>query len=406
MRPTDRSTLGHSVATLFVVVSAFTLGGCNGDPFGPSGATASLAVGLFHSCSLQPSGTAWCWGSNLSGQIGDGAGAPASTPLRVDYEGEFVQLAAGFVHSCALNTEGDVLCWGDNSAGELGDQTTVRRLDPVSVAGGLAFDRVVTGGFHSCGLTEAGIPYCWGANSVGQLGVLHSSSLCAGAPCELQPTQVEGGLALRDLSAGYLHTCGLTSDGAAYCWGSNNSGQLGNGFFTSVARPVLVTGDARFTEISAGRNHTCALTAGGEAYCWGLNVSGQLGVEVPADKCYDNFSCTSQPVAVESALRFKQIAAGGDHTCAVTLDNVAYCWGRNDAAQLGVGSTSLDQIHPLQVSNELKFAAIGAGDSHTCALTTAGEVYCWGDNLLHQMGQGAQGIYSPNPILVTIPEGP
>jgi len=398
--------LRHSGAVLVVTIVCLTAAGCSEDPFGPNGAAASLAVGLFHSCALEPSGEAWCWGSNLSGQIGDGAGGDGSTPVHVDFQGSFMQLDAGFLHTCGLDTEGRPYCWGDNSVGQLGDQTIMTRIAPVAVAGGYTFDRVRTGGYHTCALTADGVPYCWGANNNGQLGVLRSNTLCQGAPCELQPTPVESGLVLTELSAGYGHTCGLTADGAAYCWGNNTTGQLGNGYFTSVARPVLVTAEARFTKISAGRNHTCALTAEGQAYCWGLNANKQLGSEGSNDQCLNTLSCTSHPLAVETDVRFKDIAAGGDHTCAISDDDRAYCWGQNDAAQLGLGDISLDQLHPVVVPGSLRFAAIGAGDLHTCALTVTAQVYCWGDNLLRQMGQGARGIYYPDPVLVSIPPGP
>src|SRR5438093_1346706 len=121
------------------------------------------------------------------------------------------------------------------------------------------------------------------------------------------------------LAAGRWHTCGLTSTGAAYCWGDNQEGQLGSGSTTGSSTPVAVAGGLTFRTLVAGPVHTCGLTSFGAAYCWG----GDFG---------------STPVAVSGDLSFSAIAAGGyyapsvpdgyrPHTCGLTNAGTAYCWG-------------------------------------------------------------------------------
>lgn len=395
----------RALRSLLAVGSGLAFAACAGDPLGPElGEPGSLAAGLFHTCWAEPTGTTWCWGNNNAGQIGNGIGGSGAVPVQVASDIPFVQVAAGLQHSCALDAAGMAHCWGDNTVGQLGDGTISLRLTPVPVVGGLVFASLRAGGNHTCALTREGIPYCWGENGTGQLGSLHADELCVGEPCAVAPLPVEGGLVLRDLDSGFLHSCGLTRDGVVYCWGANARGQLGNGFFTRAARPVLVTGEARFEQISVGTLHTCALTADGTAYCWGNNTNGELGAPVAESACNGSISCSPRPVPVETPLRFRLISAGSSHTCAVTTDTVTYCWGANDAGQLGVGSVTPSQIEPQRALGQHRFIAIDAGDSHTCGVTAEGRVYCWGDNILRQLGIGDRGLYGPEPIPVAFPE--
>jgi len=155
--------------------------------------------------------------------------------------------------------------------GELGDGTTVERTSPTPVAGGLTFAQLGRVGFyHTCGVTFDGAAYCWGDNTWGQLGDGTTT-------WEPSPVLVAGGLTFAAVSAGSYHTCGVTSGGAAYCWGGNSAGELGDGTFTQRTSPVAVAGGLMFATVSAGDSHTCGVTTGGAAYCWGDNPSGQLG---------------------------------------------------------------------------------------------------------------------------------
>ena len=174
---------------------------------------------------------------------------------------EIVGIAAGHYHSCALTSEGDAYCWGYNSpGGQLGDGFTDNQSSPVAVLGDLSFRALTGGGYHTCGVTTAGAAYCWGRNEAGQLGNGSNSNVS-------EPVAVTGGLTFSTLIAGENHTCGMAADGV-YCWGANNRGQLGNGTTVASAVPTRVAGDHVFTSLKVGYEHTCGLTSDGAAYCW------------------------------------------------------------------------------------------------------------------------------------------
>src|SRR5207244_347176 len=140
----------------------------------------------------------------------------------------FATVQAGAYHSCGLAANGAAYCWGNGTYGQRGDGTKASGLAPVAVGGGPTLSAISVGAIHTCGLTAAGAAYCWGNNSAGQLGIGPlSPNVCSAEPCSTSPVAVSGGLTFTALSVGYWHACGLTSSGAAYCWGDNDGGQLG-----------------------------------------------------------------------------------------------------------------------------------------------------------------------------------
>jgi alpha-tubulin suppressor-like RCC1 family protein len=203
----------------------------------------------------------------------------------------------------------------------------------MAVSGGLAFQVVTAGGFeigHTCGVVAGGVAYCWGDNEQGQLGTGSADF----DPHPL-PMAVSGAFAFVSLTAGLgSHTCGLLGSGAAYCWGENTFGALGDGSTTPRATPVPVSGGLVFTALKAGGfiGHTCGLTDGGSGYCWGENERGQVGDGSTTDRL--------SPSPVAGGLLFADLDAGFRHTCARTTSDVLYCWGSGAAGQLGINSTS------------------------------------------------------------------
>src|SRR5439155_271858 len=241
----------------------------------------------------------------------------------------------------------------------------------------LTLAQLSPGGVHTCGVTTSGAAFCWGSNSSGQLGG-SAASQCetdyygSGVPCSTTAVAVAGGLTFAAVSAGASHGCSLRSGGAGYCWGANRGAELGGGAATNSTSPVLVAGGLTFTTVSAGLVHTCGLATGGAAYCWGANDSGELGDGSTVD--------SRTPLAVAGGLTFQVVSAAGGYTCGVTSAGAAYCWGANFSGQLGTGMFSGLSLVPAPVSGGLVFGAVSAGGTHTCGRTTGGTGYCWGSN--------------------------
>jgi alpha-tubulin suppressor-like RCC1 family protein len=353
----------------------------------------AIAAGYSHTCGLASTGAAYCWGAN-GGALGDGSYMNSSIPVAVSGDLSFSALAAGGGFTCGLRSSGTAYCWGNNTSGQLGNYPPKDNAGiptPVLVSGGLSFSALAAGAAHTCGLTSAGAAYCWGLDLFGELG---SSPLTFNFSST--PQAVSGGWSFVALTAGVYHTCGLTSLGAAYCWGDNETSQLGNGStgFSTDTTPVAVSGGLTFSALAAGSWHTCGLARSGAAYCWGSNFAGQLGTGSTTD--------SSIPVLVSGAIPFSAIATGDSHTCGLTSSGGAYCWGDNALGQLGAGSITSSST-PVAVSGSLIFSTLTAGGRHTCGLTSAAAIYCWGENAQGQIGNGATANSSVPVAVVGMP---
>ena len=233
---------------------------------------------------------------------------------------------------------------------------------------------ISTGISHTCAVTVRKAAYCWGADSSGQLGDGATSD-------RARPVPVAGSLKVATLSAGHLHTCAVDKALGAFCWGRNVSGQLGNGSTTDQTTPVQVVQFSAdtLTALSAGFSHTCGAATGRVADCWGFNGDGELGDGTFTDR--------ASPGRVTGGLAFATVSAGESHSCGVTTAGTAYCWGDAQSGKLGNGATTRDSA-PVPVAGGLTFATVRVGSGHSCGLTTAGAAYCWGDNSQGQLGDG------------------
>lgn len=337
---------------------------------------ARLSSGSQRTCAVMPNGLVQCWG-NIEFE------EPYQEEGILPIEGiRFKSISAGVSHVCGIASSGAAYCWGANGTGRLGSGSNAETVQTsaVPVTGGLLFTSISAGGSHTCGITNDSRVYCWGHGHYGQLG----NNSGKDSPF---PVLVSGGLRFKSVSAGYQHTCGITTSGAAYCWGSNELASLGDGSEPTsdsmVSQvPVRVSGGLTFKSVSAGYSHSCGLTTSGAAYCWGSNENGELG------NGSDNDSAV--PVPVSGRLTFKSMSAAiGGHACGLTTSGVAYCWGMNSDGQLGNGTKTESNV-PVVVSGGLGFASISPGHFHTCGVTTDGSIYCWGAEEMGGFGTGSK----------------
>ncbi len=357
--------------------------------FGLAAGAAGIGAGQAHACAVA-GGRVKCWGDNGAGQLGDGTRTNRMAPVDVVGLSEVIQVANGEVFSCALTAGGGVKCWGSNSFGQLGDGTQTARPVPTDVAGLTAgVTAIAAGASHVCALTAAGGVRCWGWNGYGQLGDGTTAN-------QLTPVNVSGltsGTAR--IAAGGMHTCAVSAGGGVKCWGFNSMGQLGDGTTTERHTPVDVSGLATgAASIAAGREHTCALTVAGGIKCWGQNWNGEVG---------DNTrTARNVPVDVTGiSSGATVVTAGSYHTCAAMAAGAIKCWGANDSGQIGDGDPASPTSHlvPADVSGLTGAVALAAGGAFTCAIAGGGAVQCWGTNALGQLGDGT-GVDGLAPVFV------
>ncbi|HEU5055552.1 MAG TPA: hypothetical protein VFU21_03480, partial [Kofleriaceae bacterium] len=302
----------------------------------------SVTVGEHTSCDLTPDGAA-CWGRNPFGVLGRGDEEDSPRPVPVAGEHDFRQISAGPIHVCALDAAGAAWCWGSNSTGQGGTGSTEGpNLEPEPVTGGLVFVQISAGYDHTCAVAEGGAAYCWGNNGYGQLGNGVESDL------EVEPTPVAGGMSFRQISAANSFTCAVTTEGDGTCWGLDSLGQLGDGgeitgMTTSLSRePVALAGGLSLQMVSGGQQSACAVDQDGGGHCWGRNDVGRLGDDSDVD--------SSSPVRVVGLHEFETITTGGTHACGLTSDGAAFCWGANTDGQLGVAEPADLSRAPVPVS--------------------------------------------------------
>lgn len=268
------------------------------------------------------------------------------------------EFVIGTSHVCSLSG-GAVSCRG----------ATVRGQGAAEASGFIA---LASGASHVCGLDASGTASCWGANNGGQLG--DGTLTDRSAPVAVRTDHLRFSM----LTAGVTHTCGLAGGGVPVCWGQNLNGQVGDGSKVDRRTPVTVGGGMQFRSLVAGWNHTCGLSDNGNAFCWGLNNEGQLGDGTGIDR--------SIPEVVRAPIN-ASLTAGSAHTCGISGSQVL-CWGDNAFGQLGDGSTEDRPLPDAVLGLPGPARQLAAGAVHTCALMSDGSVYCWGQNLHGQLGNG------------------
>lgn len=367
-----------------------------------------ITAGEGYTCGVTYSSGTYCWGANGEGQLGNGIGGDIgdqrTEPVKVKNVA-FQQVDAGFDHVCGVTRQGDAYCWGDNHRGELGDGTDDISLEPepVNIPGGTKIFQISAGSDHTCAVPRGRsgpAAYCWGNNSEGQIGASNLSY-------SLDPVSIRNAAYADEISSGRSYTCsimyggsqGNRRQGKLFCWGRNAQGQFGNGSQSGYDAPTAIDSGVSFVSIAGSQFSTCGLVKDGSVYCFGYNGNGQLGIGNRSDQI--------EPLEeVSGGHTFVQISGGRGHNCGVTEEGSAFCWGDDDREQLGNGPSSNSHSVPVEVMGDYKFRQVSAGQDHTCAVTTDGNAFCWGDNQNGELGNGTTAsVTSPeaSPVEVKDP---
>jgi alpha-tubulin suppressor-like RCC1 family protein len=381
------------IGTVGVLADTSVITVSDGPP--PFPGWAQMSVDWNQSCGVTLSGDAYCWGRNDDGQLGDGTNTDRNvpTPLAGSVSGlvTWVQVDPGHSHACGVTASGKAYCWGRNDSGQLGNGTGTNSSVPVAVAnpgtGPVSWVSLSAGGSTTCGITTNGDAYCWG------LRVGAGSTIVA----PLRVTDpADGAVTWTSINVGAGHACGVAEGGNGYCWGNNGRGQLGDGTDDDSSVPVELSdpafGPVRWEMIDAGSDHTCGVTTDGWAHCWGENAKGQLGDGTTTDRNVP----TRVAYPSTGFVPWVSVSAGASslfhgHTCGLTVDAEAYCWGSDSLGKLG-NNTYGDSWVPYPVNyhypDPVEWVSISAGQNHSGGLKASGDAYLWGYNMEGQIGDG------------------
>jgi alpha-tubulin suppressor-like RCC1 family protein len=310
------------------------------------------------------------------------------------------QIRFGLDHNCLDRPDGSAWCWGKNDKGQLGigERSSMEYAPRQVVDEGHDWAEIIGGRRHTCGRTRDGAVWCWGGNDAGQLGdgTLQDSDT---------PVQVVLlGHDVASLSVARDHGCAHKTDGTLWCWGKNDHGQLGDGTILSRSAPVEVAAMSNDVARVAGgvrSQSTCAISNSGALWCWGGNSHGQLGDGTTTDRR------APVPVSTDASgasfTTMTDVCSGQRHTCARRVDGTLWCWGDDTHNQIGDGNSSTTRVRtrpvPVAFAGQAAAGGLACGDHHTCALRTDGTLWCWGRNQDGQLGSGA---YTPAPEPVQV----
>lgn len=364
-----------------------------GDGAGTLSGYSMLAAGTDHACAGHVNGTIKCWGGNAFGQLGNKAQSTSSLPVSVTQTlGKVTLLAAGNGVTCTREADGTGHCWGNNDANQLGFGAPVPvALSAVQTRGAdemwnpIQLVDVATGRTQgtTCLLGGRGWVSCYGSNTLNALGKAGGGFSMVTQPFDQAWTGASHG-------AGSLHQCSLTGGGAVNCWGDNDFGQLGDGTFTPSSAPVAasksgVASNRHAVMVAAGGEHTCLLSDLGDVSCWGRSDSGQLGAAAAV-----GLAAGGSPthVIAEGVANAVSVAAGRAHTCALLATGKVMCWGDNSRGQLGTSAVAMSAVPLLVTPGGKDFVALSAHGDNSCAVTSKGQAWCWGDNTANKLVLG------------------
>lgn len=381
-----------------------------------------------YNCILSVSGQVKCWGDGeyyqlgypTNDDIGDNPGEMGKNlrPVNLGTDRTAKAISVGGNHTCAILNDDTVICWGLGGQGKLGQDNTkpigdeegeIAALTPINLGTGRTAKAISNGRTHTCAILDNDFVKCWGSGEYGKLGQGNTDDLGdnQGEMGSLSTIRLGSGGMVKAISAGANHTCAILSNDRVKCWGSGESGKLGQGNTDDIGDdeneirdlPSVSLGTGRTAKaISSGLNHTCAILDNDTVKCWGRGFDGQLGYDDRKNRGTRSGQMGNNlpKVNLGANRTAKVISAGSRHTCAILDNDTAKCWGEGDYGKLGTGSNDnigdqrneMSNLNALSVSRARKFKAITAGESHTCAVAGNNSIKCWGYGLNGQLGQG------------------
>ena len=371
-----------------------------------------MGVDSLNSCALTDEEQVWCWGSNSSADLGTGNHINYLTPtVPVLFpSGVVITRLEGGEANYAIDDNGVVWCWGLNNNYECGIGTNTGEDEMLEIPEivhfpyGVRIVQVSGGNDAGCAIDDQGKAWCWGYCDDGQCGDGDTANNTEPAPVDMS-----NAVAFTQIAMGSSrHVCALDTSGDAWCWGDNSNGQIGiaatGGYITTPRHINMPSTGEKFMDICANRGtdgvqgHTCALDTNGEAWCWGLNDRGQLGRNDSSPSTYpQKLSTTPQGVT------FTNIECGSKFTCALSTTGDLYCWGDNNYGQMGNGASDSSRHYmPTAVSLPGQVTDFTVRANSICAIIDNGDLYCWGANGQGQLGDGST-TDSATPVRVVAP---
>lgn len=350
-----------------------------------SNKVSQVALGNYYSSAIMANGDLYTWGLNSYGKLGNGTTTDSYIPIKI--MSDVASISLGYSHSAAITTSGDLYTWGFNYNGQLGNGTTSDlnpNPTPIKIMSNVA--SVSLGAYHSAAITTNGDLYMWGSNESGQLGNGNSKASCF-------PVKIMSDVASVSLGTG--HSAAIKTNGDLYIWGYNNNYALGNGKGNGSISYIPEKIMSNVVSVVLGNENGAAITTNGDLYMWGRNEAGQLG----------NGTTTNISVPEKIMSNVTSVSLGFLHSAAITTTGDLYMCGSNVQGQIGDG-TATNIYVPKKIMNNVTSVNICFA-SHSSAINTDGDLYTWGNNVYGQLGNGTKGTITSSsvPIKIQIPYG-
>ena len=341
--------------------------------------------------------TLWGWGSNSSGQLGDGSSSPQFIPAQIGTDTNWSTVSAGGTFTVGIRSDGTLWAWGSNGSGQLGDGTSTSRYAPTKIGVDTNWKTVSAGGSHTLAIRNDGTLWAWGWNWSGQLGDGTTDNRST-------PTQIGSATNWKAVSAGGSRSVAVRSDGTMWAWGPRPECTLlfSCGSDSGYLVPTQIGTATNWASVSAGTFHTVAIRTDGTLRTWG--VRGECSPLVEPDYCAGFERGYLVPTQIGTATNWKAVSAGTYHTLAIRTDGTLWAWGQNGAGQVGVPSAGVPWLEPRQVPDASNWTSVDAGRFHSVAIRADGTLWVWGGNSNGQLGfEWSEGDYPtsvPFPVQV------